>query len=209
MNQSKTMGDMATDPSEINSKEDVRELFGYLKSYEDFENHMEGMTKSVKSFNVVSVVKYIVLLYSEDSFLNQNPPLTLEERQRSAVRISGLPMNDSKVITIVETQVVDLGDESIFKFIFEYLVREKKHLWQEIVSLETNMLENQKLRMKPVSDDSMSDFVKKDPLIKMYKVWRKQLHEYYDEFYGQNVNVRAIHKMNRESMAVIENYATL
>lgn len=200
---------MATDPSEITSKEDVRDLFGYFKSYEDFENHLVGMAKSVKSFNVVSVVKYIVLLYSEDTFLNQNPPLTLEERQRSAVRLSGLPMNDSKVITIVATQVVDLGDESIFKFIFEYLIREKKHLWQEIISLETNMLENQKLRLKPVGDDDMAAFTKKDGLMKMYKGWRKQLHEYYDEFYGQNKNVRAIHKMNRESMAVIENYATL
>ena len=203
------MGDMATDPSKIASKEDVRERFGYLKSYEDFENHMTGMSKSVKEYNIVAVVKYIVLLYSEDTFLNQNPPLTIEERQRSAVRIANLPMKESKVIPIVSTQLLDLGDEYIFKFIFEFLIREKKHLWQEIISLETNMLENQKLRLRPVGEDDLTAFGKKDALMKMYKGWRKQLHEYYDEFYGQNQQVRAIHKMNRESMAIIENFATL
>lgn len=201
---------MTTDPSKIVSVGDVEDLFGYMASYEDFEKAISVTHKSIKEWKIVSVVSYIVLIYSEDSFLNQNPPLTLEERQLVAAKISKLPTKkNGDFIPLVKTNLFDLKEEHIFKFIFEYLIREKKHLWQEIISLESNMLENQKLRLIPVENNDLGLMQKKDGLIRIYKGWRKQLAEYYDEFYGQNQQVRTIHKMNRANMAVIENYATL
>jgi len=203
------MVDMTIDPGKINSLEDIKKLFKHFKSFKDFVSEF----KNEFPIEIVPVVKYIVLLYSEDSFLNQTPPLSLAERRRSAAKIAKLPQVEGQYTAMVKDAVFDLGNSFIFKFIFEYLIRERSHLWQDIITLETQMLENQMLRMRPLDEDKGKDelraFKDKDAMSEMYKKWRRQLSDLYDEFYGKNEKLRAIHKINRANMATIENYATL
>jgi hypothetical protein len=203
------MEDMAIDPSLIKTPEDVEEKFGHYKSFEKYQHALNELGK----MDIVAITKYVVLLYSQDTILNQNPPLSFAERQRSAGTLAKLAQVGGKFTKGIQQFIFEMENRYIFSFIFEYLTRDKKHLWMDIIVLETQMMENQRLRMRPVSEDKGKDeltaFQSKDKLMEMYKGWRKQLGEYYDEFYGDNQKIRAIHKMNRANMAIIENYATL
>lgn len=203
----KKLEDMVINPSNINTKDDVDSLFGRYKSYEDLLVALELL----REIDIIKLVKYVIVLYSEDSILNVRPPMSLEERQMRAVQIAGFKTYDNEPVKIVRQFLVDLDSREIFEFIFEYLTKQKKFIWQEIISLETQLLENQKLRMRPVDEekgkDEMAAFEKKGKLTVLYKEWYTALKEAYNDFYGDNDNVRAIHRINRENMALLENFA--
>lgn len=194
---------MAIVPSNIKSDDDIKKLFSEYETYQDFLD-----TLVFHEIPIIPLVKYIVLLYSEDSTLNIRPPMPLDERQKRALDMSKL----SKIgVKKVRRFVLELQDRRIFEFIFEYLTKQKRFTWQEIITLETQILENQKLRLRPVDEESGKDelmaFEKKGKMTLMYKEWYSTLKEFYDEFYGDNANVRAIHRINRANMASLENIA--
>ena len=194
--------EMAINPDKIVGESSVERLFGEYECYKDLQIAMTLMN----DLNIVQVTRYIVLLYSEDSVLNVRPPMPLDERQARALELSAIEVNDE-----IKTLLVGLGNRPLFEFIFEYLTKQKKFVWQEIITLETQILENQKLRMRPVDADSSRDelgsFEKKGKMTIMYKEWYLALKENYDEFYGDNENIRAIHGINRANMASLENIA--
>ena len=203
----KKLDDMLIDPSQINTREDVNRLFGKYKSYEELLVGLELL----REIDLVKLAKYTVALYSEDSILNVRPPMSLAERQLRAIQIAGFKTVDNEPIPIVRRFMVELDSRELFEFIFEYLTKQKRFVWQEIVSLETQLLENQKLRMRPVDEEKgqaeLAAFEKKGKLTILYKEWYTQLKEAYNEFYGDNENVRAIHRINRANMASLENLA--
>ena len=155
------------------------------------------------------MVKYVILLYSEDSVLNVKPPMGLEERQMRATTLAGFKLYDNQPVVIVKKFLIELEDRNIFEFIFEFLTKQKKFIWQEIITLETQLLENQRLRIRPVDEEKgeLAAFEKKGKLTVLYKDWYLNLKEMYNEFYGDNENVRAIHRINRSEMASLENMA--
>ena len=197
---------MAINSNEIKSDAGIKDLFGEYQSFDSFM----GQTKALQ-LDVVQVTKFIVLLYSEDSVLNTRPTKALDERQARAAKMAGFIPKNNRFASKVQINLFDLSDAHIFSFIFEYLTKGKKFLWQDIITLETQMLENQKLRMRPVAEekgkDDLSASAAKDKMLDLLKKWRAQLEEYYDEFYGDNEKLRAIHRINRDNMATLENYA--
>jgi hypothetical protein len=198
--------DMAINPAEIPNHEAAVELF---IEYQTFIPLIESLTDL--GLDVYASMRYIVLLYSEDSLLNVRPPIPLEERQIRALDMAGFKLNDGRPSEEVSLYLMTLQDRRVFEFIFEYLARQKKFVWQEIITLETRIMENQMLRLRPVDEksgkDEMVAFEKKGALTKMYKEWYGSLKETYDDFYGDNENVRAIHRINRANMASLENLA--
>ena len=200
---SETQEDMAINPSEIHAEEDVQAIFGKYKKYEEFAIELD----LIKDLDIVKAIRYMVLLYSEDSVLNTRPPMPLEERQIRAVQLAGLKLYDNQPVKSVQMFLIQLDSRAIFEFIFEFLTKQKKFVWQEIITLETQILENQKLRMKPVDVEDLGGFEKKGKLTIMNKDWYNSLKEFYNEFYGDNQQLRAIHKINRANMASLENMA--
>ena len=198
-----TFKEMAINPDRIISEPTIKNIFGEYECYSDLKFAMGLMT----DLRMEEVVKYIVLLYSEDSILNTRPPMPLDERQARALELAGL----KEISPENRKALIELHNRPLFEFIFEYLTKQKKFVWQEIITLETQILENQKLRMRPVdadgSKDELSSFEKKGKMTIMYKQWYLALKESYDEFYGDNENVRAIHRINRANMASLENIA--
>ncbi len=198
---SKKEADMAIVPSHIKAEKDIKKLFREYETYQDLLDTVEWL-----KIDPILLVKYIVYLYSEDSILNIRPPMPLDERQARALEMSGLGKMDADW---VKKYVLELQDRRVFEFIFEYLTKQKRFTWQEIITLETQILENQKLRLRPVDEESGKDelmaFEKKGKMTIMYKEWYSTLKEFYDDFYGDNQNVRAIHRINRANMASLEN----
>ncbi|MDX1628595.1 MAG: hypothetical protein R3345_07840 [Fulvivirga sp.] len=199
--------EMSINPETIVDEAAFNSIFSKYQSRENFVQSLELKGK----LNLLKTAKYIVLLYSEDSVLNERPPLTLKERQIKALKMAGFKLKDNKPNQLVEKCLIQLQDRHIFEFIFEFLKRNKRFVWQEIISLESQMLENQQLRMRPVAEEKGAEelraFERKDKLTEMYKRWEKELKAAYNEFYGDNENVRAIHTINRENMALLENLA--
>lgn len=203
------VGDMSINPTKITTESQAKALFKDYTSYEDF---IEGaLYLEEKGIEILSTLRYIVYLYSEDSILNVRPPMPLDERQARALELSGIVKRGKEPTEHHKKYLVNLGDRRIFEFIFEFLTKQKKFTWQEIITLETQILENQMLRLRPVDEESGKDelmaFERKGKMTTMYKEWYSILREFYDEFYGDNENVRAIHKINRGNMASLENIA--
>jgi len=197
---------MVINPVSIKTDNRVKTLFGDYESYKEMLKTVEQL-----KIDLYSTLKYIVLLYSEDSILNVRPPMPLEERQIRALHLAKFTVRNASPDESVKRYLVDLGDRRLFEFIFEFLTKQKKFTWQEIITLETQILENQMLRLRPVDEESGKDelmaFEKKGKMTTMYKEWYSILKEFYDEFYGDNDNVRAIHRINRANMASLENIA--
>ena len=197
---------MVINPVSIKTDNRVKTLFGDYESYKEMLKTVEQL-----KIDLYSTLKYIVLLYSEDSILNVRPPMPLEERQVRALHLAKFTVKNAAPDELVKRYLVNLGDRRLFEFIFEFLTKQKKFTWQEIITLETQILENQMLRLRPVDEESGKDelmaFEKKGKMTTMYKEWYSILKEFYDEFYGDNDNVRAIHRINRANMASLENIA--
>ena len=200
-----SLEEMLINPDEIKTVQDVEERFATYKTFEDLLVGLELL----QEIDLVKLVKYIVLLYSDDSTLNVKPPMGLEERQARASQMAGFKMYDNQPVVIVKKYLIELESRQIFEFIFEFITKQKKFVWQEIITLETQLLENQRLRMRPVDEEKgeLAAFEKKGKLTIMYKDWYQNLKEMYNEFYGDNENVRAIHRINRAEMASLENMA--
>lgn len=201
----KSTSEMMIDPDQIKENSDIRDVFRDNPHLDDFLKH----TKSLHKIEPVPLAKYIILLYCEDTVLNVRPPMPLEERQYKAASMSKLVRKNAQPSEVIKDVVFALNDRIIFEFIFAFYTRQRNFLYQDIIALEHNMLENQKLRLRPVTEEKgdLAAFAKKNDLMKLFKEWRVQLAEYYDEFYGDNDNIRAIHKLNRENMATLENMA--
>ena len=199
--------EMSINIDELDSRDAIEAVFGEYSTFEDLPIFLE----TVFGINLEQVIKYTVLIYSEDSLLNTRPPMPLEERQVRALDMIGVSLEDGEIPPILRTYLFNLDNRQVFEFVFEYLTKQKKFVWQEIMTLETQILENQRLRLRPVNEDSGKDelmaFEKKGKMTIMYKEWYQSLKEMYDEFYGDNDNVRAIHRINRSNMATLENIA--
>ena len=207
MRASESVEEMSINIDTLDSREAIGAVFEEYETYEDLTLFLE----TVFGVNLEEVIKYTILIYSEDSLLNTRPPMPLEERQIRAMGLIGIEMKDGEVPAILRTHLLNLDNRQVFEFVFEYLTKQKKFVWQEIMTLETQILENQRLRLRPVNEESGKDelmaFEKKGKMTIMYKEWYQSLKEMYDEFYGDNDNVRAIHRINRSNMATLENIA--
>ena len=84
-------------------------------------------------------------------------------------------------------------------------------MWQDIVTIEHQLLENLRFRLSPVLETDEKKkaaiHVDKHKMTDMGNELRNKLNELYEEFYGDNEKIRTIHRLNREKMATIENYA--
>lgn len=145
-----------------------------------------------------NVIKYIVILYSEDSFLNVKPATALEERKLMAADAAGFERNKKNEFnTDVVEKLFNLRSIHVVQVAVDYLIFQKKHLWTEITTTEQEYEEFIRLRMDPVSSDSDKDTLmaaeKKDKLRTSCKSMRKDLDSLYHEFFTDNTDLKEVH----------------
>jgi len=186
-----------------------------LKSYTEARKYLKGIN-GLRELNefcstkihlpFIQTVKYIILLYSSDSFLNKKPMRPLEERQIRAAQVAEFPKgDDGKYHSQITHTLFPLVSEQVFNFVFNYLVYQKDYVWSEICTLEHQILENQRHRMS-ISEE-MKDIEKKATLTKHNKDYHAALKEYKAEFYGDHEEVRAAFDIHKTGLVTIELYA--
>lgn len=200
--------EMLINPFEINGVAEARKM---LKNIDGLGALIEFC--SVKKHTPFKpVIRYIVILYSKDSFLNKKPMRPLTERQLKAAALAGFEkQRDGEFHPQVRFSLFELGAEEIFDFVFGYLVYQKNYVWSEICTLEAQISENQRIRMRAIESDKDKDIMaamdKKASLTKHYKEWHKSLEDNMNEFFGDHEEVKVAYDIHKTGLATIELYA--
>lgn len=152
--------------------------------------------RKAKSLEFPALIRYIIILYSDDSPLNRKPIRPLQERQVTAARMARLKEGPKGGYSrFTEAFVFRLEWEELGNVVMDYLIWQNNYIWSEIATLEQQMEENQRLRMAPVtgktSKDSMMAFDKKHNMTKQFKEWHELYKMYLREFYGDHEEVKS------------------
>ena len=204
-----TLGkDMLINPFGISTIEDARPL---LKQIDGLQAIVEFCSVK-KHLKFKPVIRYLLLLYSKDSILNVKPMRPLQERQLKAAALAGFEKNSKgEFHAQVKFILFELGSEDVFNFVFAYLIYQNNYIWSEICTLEQQLAENQRIRMRPVEADKDKDIMaameKKSNLTKHYKDLHKNLQDSLNEFYGDHDEVKVGYDIHKSGLAAIELYA--
>ena len=99
-------------------------------------------------------ITYIILLYSKDSILNERIPIPFAERQMKAYDLAGFERHKrtGELDEDIEYRLLMLNDDELFEMVFAYMRFQNSNEWREIVTLEHELEEFHKLRMRPISE---------------------------------------------------------
>lgn len=154
-------------------------------------NLLRGMARKGSE----NIVKYIILLYSDDSILNKVPVKPLDERKAIAVDMSGIPKKDGKIISDYEKDLISLGSDKYVEMIFEYLMWQKNILWTQIVTDEEYYSQCVKGLLKRVDMDDDKKALEainvKSKLRQESNSLRKDLEANYREFFKDHFDVQS------------------
>lgn len=135
------------------------------------------------------LVRYIVILYSDDSFLNKKIPIPLQERKEQLCKLLHIDINDE-----VRDFLFNLNDVVTLKMVQDFLIAQNHTLWTEISTTEQQYAEAIKLRLKPVEDgkdkDNLAAAELKKKLREECKVMVNDLEGYYRKLYQNHDDVR-------------------
>lgn len=198
---------MRFDVLSVPQGQNVLHNFPDLKRIESF---VEYPGSQGGELNQDLTIKYVVLLYSEDSILNKKPAIELSERKLMAAEYAGFERDKRNEFNAEVTQkLFNINSRYVLSMIVDYLIFQKKHLWTEIVTLEQEYEEYIRLRMDPVSAEHDKDTLmaaeKKDKLRAACKGMRKDLDHFYKEFFTDNSDVKDLH--NQEDKVTLEKMA--
>lgn len=192
---------MEIDILSVEGNKDVLHEIKSLNRIESFKNY-KGTLGGGMDRN--KVIKYIVLLYSKDSILNEKVAVPLEDRQLKAADLAGFDRdkNNNFKDKRVQEWLFELKNDEIFEMVFEFLIFLDDALWREIVTLEHELKEYHMLRMKPLEGkydkDLMTATEKKGKFRKECNEIRDSLKKCYDEFYREFDDVKAKAKEKRK-----------
>ncbi len=180
--------------------ENVLHNIPQLKKVKAFVDY-KGSTKG--GLNQDKVIKYIVLLYSDDSPLSKKPLAPLEDRKYHAADMAGFK-REKKTEDFREKiieQLFLLNDEDVVNMVIEYLTMLHNDVWSEIVITQQELEEYRRIRIAPVSAQYDKDLImaieKKDKLRASCDDMIKKLKEYTDIFYGDHNDLKSKSKKQR------------
>jgi hypothetical protein len=199
---------MAIDILSAIDGEDLLHKFPQLrrvKAMADYGGSLGG------GFDRNKIIRYIVILYSADSFMNKKPVVPLQERQYKAADLAGFIRDqEGRFKEVVETSIFQLQDPKVFEMIFQYLMFQHNVLWREICTCEHELEEFHRLRMKPVVADDDKDIIaaneKKDKLWKGCQDRIKYLESCYSKFYNDDAEMKT-HTKKAQKRNSVEDWA--
>jgi hypothetical protein len=103
---------------------------------------------------VNNLLAYLLFLYSPDSPVNKRYGIQLAERKYQALLLAGfghLRKKGGDWAADVQTYLIELRNDSIINMIVDYLRLLNQPLWTEINTLEQELEEATRLRIRPVS----------------------------------------------------------
>lgn len=144
----------------------------------------------VDGIDKTKLARYIVMLYSFDSILNQRNPIPLEQRKVRALHFAGLKQTDQ-----VKRELMGLENDGILRMIQDFLIAQDNYLWMEIVATEQQYQEAFVLRMQPIDKnakdkDILDASAKKRLLSQHCKEMTNDLKANYKKFYAGHEDLR-------------------
>jgi len=103
---------------------------------------------------VNNLLAYLLFLYSPDSPVNKRYGIPLIERKYQALMLAGFSHLRNKVgiwSDDVQTYLIELRNDAVINMIVDYLKLLNFPLWTEINTLQQELEEATRLRMRPVS----------------------------------------------------------
>jgi hypothetical protein len=101
-----------------------------------------------------NLLSYLLFLYSPDSPVNKRYGIPLIERKYQALLLAGfghLRKKGGDWAADVQTYLIELRNDTIIMMIVDYLKLLNQKVWTEINTLEQELEEATRLRMRPVS----------------------------------------------------------
>jgi len=140
---------------------------------------------------VNNLLSYLLYLYSPDSPVNKRYGIPLIERKYQALLLSGfghLRHKGGDWAADVQTYLIELRNDTIINMIVDYLKMLNQKVWTEMNTLEQELEEATRLRMRPVSsiDDkaTLQAAYIKGKLRRESKEIIELLNVYSRQFYG-------------------------
>ena len=176
------------------------DLFEYCPKLKDIRCFTDYKKDPDPAIDTEKLIAYVVLLYSKDSFLNKRPIENLRDRRTKAATLVGLDYEDERIIQYL----FNLDNDKILDLILGYLIYQNNTLWTERTTIEIQMDESQRIRMRPVDSDKDKDlleaFNKKASLTLHFATWYKILKEYDAEIFFDHDDVKEKNKRQRTSL---------
>ena len=146
------------------------------------------------------LLRYIVVLYSHDSFLNKRNPIPLAKRKQSALKFAEIEGSDE-----VTNQLLLLENELILKMVLDFLIAQRHNLWTDIVTTEQQYEEAIRLRLKPIKDttkdrDALTSATLKKALRLDSKEMQHDLDTFYRKFYTDHNDVKEMVRVKATSI---------
>ena len=192
-------------PEEIN--ESILGNFPELRNIESFRTYPGTPGDEM---NQDMVIKYIVLLYSVDSILNEKPLPPLQDRKFKAADMAGFPRDSRNNFTQeVQTKLFALGCDYIINMAHAFLVYQNSNTWAEICILQQEIQELQINRFEPVSGKDDKERImaleKKNKFMESCHVRIKIVEEYLKKFYTDNTDLEK--KVDKKTRTTLESRA--
>lgn len=147
----------------------------FLRRLDSWRNFQIGLIDKHK------LMRYIVILYSYDSFLNLRNPLPLSQRKQRALSFAGIEPSDD-----ITNELLLLENDLILKMIQDFLIAQRNNLWTEIVTTEQQYEEAVRLRLQPIKkSDKDKDQLTAADLKKKLRIDCKEMQVDLDRFYKQ------------------------
>jgi hypothetical protein len=183
---------------DVCSVEEGQDVLHHISELRRIESFAEYPGTPGGELNRDLVVKYVVILYSLDSFLNVKPVTVLEERKLMAADAAGFKRNKNNDFDVeIQEKLFNLRSLHVLNMIVDFLKFQNRYLWTSIVSTEQALYESTKIIMTPVSDDKDKDNVtsmkSKLQLIPLNQETKKTLDALYHEFFTDNTDVKELH----------------
>lgn len=143
--------------------------------------------------------KYIIYVYSMDSYLNKiRTPL--EERKKKALLHAGFKMNelgefDGEVMNFI----YHLQSDEILNIVHDYLRYQNETVWSEIIITEHEVDEATRIRLKPMETEDKKGAELKKRLREDVKDMNDYLDGLYRKFYSDHIDVK-----NRKRATTLE-----
>lgn len=154
---------------------------------------------------VNNLLSYLLFLYSPDSPVNKRYGIPLLERKFQALMLSGfshLRKKSGDWEVDVQTYLIELRNDTIINMIVDYLRLLNQTLWTEINTLEQELEESTRLRIRPVSsiDDKatlqaadIKGKLRRDTkeMLELLNVYRRQ---FYGDIHAEEMKAK-VHQM--------------
>lgn len=195
MEEDRRTKDMAIDLDGEDNYVDLISQVPLLKNIPSWRKYYQKIDRN-------KLCRYIVYLYSHDSYLNK-VRTPLDERRKKATLHAGFKMDAEGNF---EWDVIEflwkLKSPEIFDMIHDFLRVQNEATWNEIVITETELDEATRIRLSPLAGESKKALELKTALRESSAEMNAYLDGLYRKFYLDNTDVK-----NRKRATTIESLA--